>query len=169
MQTHEEFKPYIGMTPKSFWYVPEDKMNMKGFPRLDLMPELFEYLWYNYPAFFTKDYYWATDSKTVMKALGDLWTHAEWRDRKVKRRIDRISKAKEDAADAKYNEFFVKGIPSDKLELLEEIFKKKNYGKTDKDKYAQVEKKKSQKKSNTDGILKKGLNVKSKPYKPSSS
>lgn len=145
LEMHKEFKPYIRKTNMNFWYVPEDKLNKKGFPRIQFMPKLYDYLWYNYPVFFTEDGYWATDSKTVMKALGELWTHAEWRDRKVKRRIDRISKTKEDAVDAKYNKFFVEGVPSDKLELLEEIFKKKNNGKTDKDKYAQVKKKKSQK------------------------
>lgn len=81
LERHELFKPYICLIPKELWYVPQEYIDMYGFPIMSLLPELYAYLWNTYNIFFTPDAQWATNSSTVMSTLGELWTHAEWRDR----------------------------------------------------------------------------------------
>ena len=81
LERHELFKPYICLIPKELWFVPEPYFDMFGYPVMALLPELYAYLWNTYNIFFTPEGAWNTNKETVMSTLGELWTHAEWRDR----------------------------------------------------------------------------------------
>lgn len=81
LERHELFKPFICLIPKELWYVPPECIDMYGFPIMGLLPELYAYLWNTYNVFFSPDAQWVVNSSTVMSTLGELWTHAEWRDR----------------------------------------------------------------------------------------
>jgi len=79
---HELFKPFIMLTPKEFFYVPPEFMDPLGYPNLGILGELYVYLWGMYnTTLFNPDGSWQVDSTIVMSTLGELWTHAEWRDR----------------------------------------------------------------------------------------
>ena len=80
---HELFKPIICMIPKEFWQVTEEYKDRLGYPVMALLPDLYTFLWNMYNCFFTAEGFWAIDWDTVMKTLGELWTHAEWRDRVI--------------------------------------------------------------------------------------
>lgn len=81
MERHELFKPYIALIPKEIWYVPDECIDQFGYPNMMMLPDLYTYLWTAYNMFFNPDGSWATTSSTVMSTLGELWQHAEWRDR----------------------------------------------------------------------------------------
>ena len=81
MQRHDLFKPYISLIPRDIFYVPDELIDVNGYPILMNLPELYTYLWTNYNVFFTSEGAWATNPATVMSTLGELWQHAEWRDR----------------------------------------------------------------------------------------
>lgn len=78
---HEMFKPYISLIPKDIWYVPPQYIDEFGFPIMACLQDLYTYLWTTYNVFFTETGAWATNAETVMSTLGELWQHAEWRDR----------------------------------------------------------------------------------------
>lgn len=78
---HEIFKPYIGLNVKELWVVPNELRDPLGYPIMSQMIDLYTYLWNTYNVFFNEDGTWATNSETVMNTLGELWMHAEWRDR----------------------------------------------------------------------------------------
>ena len=61
--------------------MPEQYIDVYGYPIMGFLPDLYTYLWNTYNIFFTPEGYWATNKETVMSTLGELWTHAEWRDR----------------------------------------------------------------------------------------
>lgn len=81
MDRHELFKPYISLIPKDLWYVRDEMIDPQGFPMMAMMPDLYTYLWTYYNMFFNPDGTWATNAATVMSTLGELWQHADWRDR----------------------------------------------------------------------------------------
>jgi len=81
LERHELFKPYISLIPKEMWYVPDACIDALGYPIMMMLPDLYSYLWVYYNMFFNPDGSWATNNHTVMFTLGELWTHAEWRDR----------------------------------------------------------------------------------------
>ena len=78
---HEIFKPYICLIPKELWYVHPEYIDEFGYPVMNMLPDLYAYLWGTYQMFFNPDGTWNTTSQTVMSTLGELWQHAEWRDR----------------------------------------------------------------------------------------
>lgn len=85
LERHELFKPYICLYSRDLWYVPDEVIDQSGYPSLALLPELYTYLWVTYNIFFTPEGAWTTNSQTVMSTLGELWQHAEWRDRVIER------------------------------------------------------------------------------------
>jgi peptide chain release factor subunit 3 len=78
---HEMFKPYISLIPKEIWFVPQEFVDEFGYPVMAFLNDLYTYLWSTYNVFFTESGGWATNAETVMSTLGELWQHAEWRDR----------------------------------------------------------------------------------------
>lgn len=86
LDRHEQFKPYISLLNRDLWYVPEDKIDQYGYPIMSQLPELYYYLWNTYGMmFFTPDGQWTKNSATIMSTLGELWMHAEWRDRIIEK------------------------------------------------------------------------------------
>lgn len=81
LDRHEVYKPYINLVPKELWYVHPDHCDAYGYPMMNILPDLYAYLWTTYNMFFTPEGGWAVPVETVMSTLGELWTHAEWRDR----------------------------------------------------------------------------------------
>jgi hypothetical protein len=81
LERHELFKPYISLIPKDIFYVPDELIDVNGYPILMNLPELYAFLWKNYNIFFTLEGIWAINPVTVMSTLGELWKHSEWRDR----------------------------------------------------------------------------------------
>lgn len=81
MERHEVFKPFIMLMPRDLWYVHPSMIDTFGYPIMANLPELYAYLWNTYNVFFNQDGTWATNAETVMSTLGELWVHAEWRDR----------------------------------------------------------------------------------------
>lgn len=78
---HEMFKPYISLIPKDIWFVPPQCIDEFGYPIMAYMTDLYTYLWTTYNVFFHETGAWAANAETVMSTLGELWQHAEWRDR----------------------------------------------------------------------------------------
>lgn len=85
LDRHELFKPYICLYSRDLWYVPDECIDPNGFPMMAMLPELYTYLWVTYNMFFTPEGLWATNAATVMSTLGELWQHAEWRDRVIEK------------------------------------------------------------------------------------
>lgn len=85
LERHEMFKPYISLIPKELWYVPEECLDPNGYPNLGSLPDLYAYLWNTYNVFFTPEGVWVVPAATVMSTLGELWQHAEWRDRVIEK------------------------------------------------------------------------------------
>lgn len=85
LERHEIFKPYIGLYNRDLWYVPEGCFDEFGYPNMTQLGELHLYLWNTYNMFFTPQGQWTVNSQTVMSTLGELWQHAEWRDRIIEK------------------------------------------------------------------------------------
>lgn len=83
LQRHEMFKPYISLIDKNLWYVPDQFIDPNGYPMMVALPDLYTYLWNTYNMFFNPDGTWAVNAATVMSTLGELWQHADWRDRVI--------------------------------------------------------------------------------------
>lgn len=87
LERHEIFKPFICLYDRNLWFVPDDKVDSNGYPMMAELQELYMYLWTTYNMFFTPEGQWAVNSLTVMSTLGELWQHAEWRDRVIEKEM----------------------------------------------------------------------------------
>ena len=124
LERHELFKPCIWLIPKEFWYVPDNLIDSLGYPIMALLPDLYAYLWNMYNMFFTPEGFWATNSETVMMTLGELWTHAEWRDRAIAKEKTELESF-HNQQDGDYDRIYEEGFSIDDLSFYEE---KKNTG-----------------------------------------
>jgi peptide chain release factor subunit 3 len=85
MERHDLFKPYICLYDKTLWFVPDEAIDQFGYPNMTMLPDLYMYLWNTYNMFFNTDGQWATNAATIMSTLGELWQHAEWRDKIIEK------------------------------------------------------------------------------------
>jgi len=114
LDRHELFKPYICLYDKNLWYVTEEVIDPYGYPMMASLPNLYTYLWMTYNVFFNSDGSWATNSATVMSTLGELWQHAEWRDRiieKEQKEYEAWERSMKEWEDEEYYDELEDGIP----------------------------------------------------------